>query len=415
MGADCWYHRPAVPDLLYLFLTVPTITAVIGWVTNWAAVKMIFWPEQWKGVGPLGWQAILFRHGNKFATGVADMVVNNLATSRELASRLEPHEIEALLAPALDRHNPELCREVTDLVMPGAWEKLPEPVRAAVLAQMRSKNGPLIREIVERLQSVADELLDLHRLVFDQLSGENTRKLARLTKRIARVEFKFIEWSGGVFGLLIGLIQIAGWQLFNVWWTLPVVGAIVGLGTNYLAIEMIFRPHEPRRYLGLFRYQGLFPKRQRDIAADYGDTARREILTPQNVIGAVESGPAAERIAQLVRDTIRDRLASEWDAVKASVPVPVPPDLIDRAADVVMAHLTRIVPEVRPAFEHYMEEKLEVDDLVQSRLGSLSKAQFERVLRGIFEEDELTLILVGGFLGGAVGVLQAGIVLAGVG
>jgi uncharacterized membrane protein YheB (UPF0754 family) len=404
-----------VPDLLYLFLTVPTITALIGWVTNWAAVKMIFWPEQWKGAGPFGWQGILFRHGNKFATGVADMVVNNLATSRELADRLEPHEIEALLAPALDRHNPALCRQVTDLVMPGAWDKLPEPVRVAVLAQMRSKNGPLVRDIVTRLQSVADQLLDLHRLVFDQLSGENTRKLARLTKRIARVEFKFIEWSGGVFGLIIGLIQIAGWQLFSVWWTLPLVGAIVGLGTNYLAIEMIFRPHEPRRYLGVFRYQGLFPKRQHDIAADYGDTARREILTPHNVIAAVEHGPAAERIAQEVRDTIRARLASEWDAVKASVPVPVPPDLVDRAADVVMEHLARIVPEVRPEFEHYMEHKLEVDDLVTTRLGSLSKEQFERVLRGIFEEDELTLILVGGFLGGAVGVLQAAIVLAGVG
>jgi uncharacterized membrane protein YheB (UPF0754 family) len=403
-----------VPELLYLFLTVPTITAFIGWVTNWAAVKMIFWPEQFRGVGALGWQAILFRHGDKFATNVADMVVNNLASTRELAERLEAADIEALLGPALDRHNPLLCREAADLVMPGAWDRLPEPVRQMVLAQVRAKNGPLIRAIVTRLQSIAEELFDLHGLVYEQLSGENTRKLARLTRKIGRVEFRFIEWSGGVFGLLVGLIQIAGWRLFQIWWTMPVVGAIVGLGTNYLAIEMIFRPHEPRRYLGLFRYQGLFPKRQRDIARDYGETARHEILTPANVIAAVEQR-AGERIRQEVRDTIVERLRAEWGAVQAAVRVPVPPDLIDRAADLVMEHLGQMIPEVRPEFEAYLERKLDVDTLVETRLGTLSKMQFERVLRGIFEEDELTLILVGGFLGGAVGVLQAAIVLAGPG
>mgnify|MGYP001581192326 CR=1 FL=1 len=39
-------------------------------------------------------------------------------------------------------------------------------------------------------------------------------------------------------------------------------GAIDGLVNNYLAIEMIFRPLEKKRYLGIFPYQGLFPARQ---------------------------------------------------------------------------------------------------------------------------------------------------------
>lgn len=42
----------------------------------------------------------------------------------------------------------------------------------------------------------------------------------------------------------------------------------------------------------------------------------------------------------------------------------------------------------------------------------MSKPEFERLLRGIFEEDELTLIVIGGVLGGLVGLIQAGIVLA---
>ena len=46
------------------------------------------------------------------------------------------------------------------------------------------------------------------------------------------------------------------------------VGAAVGLITNYLAILMIFKPQQPTRYLGVVTYQGMFAKRQNDIARD---------------------------------------------------------------------------------------------------------------------------------------------------
>ena len=65
-------------EILLLFATVPLVTAFVGWVTNWAAVKMIFHPEKFVGVGPLGWQGILPRQAHKFATGVADMATENL-------------------------------------------------------------------------------------------------------------------------------------------------------------------------------------------------------------------------------------------------------------------------------------------------------------------------------------------------
>src|SRR3546814_13806150 len=78
---------------------------------------------------------------------------------------------------------------------------------------------------------------------------------------------------------------------------MPIVGAIVGLGTNWLAIQMIFRPLEPRRYFGLVTYQGMFPKRQAEIAHDYGRIAGHEVLTPANLIDHVSTNPAAGELA----------------------------------------------------------------------------------------------------------------------
>src|SRR3546814_3210658 len=104
----------------------------------------------------------------------------------------------------------------------------------------------------------------------EELSGPNADRLARGAQEVGHRELRFIESYGGVFGFIVGIVQAAAYSAFSVWWTMPIVGAIVGLGTNWLAIQMIFRPLEPRRYFGLVTYQGMFPKRQAEIAHDYG-------------------------------------------------------------------------------------------------------------------------------------------------
>jgi uncharacterized membrane protein YheB (UPF0754 family) len=190
----------------------------------------------------------------------------------------------------------------------------------------------------------------MDRLMVEELSGPNADRLPRVAQEVGRQELRFIELYGGVFGLLVGLVQAAVYGRFSQWWTMPIVGVLVGLGTNWLAIQMIFRPLEPHRYLGLVTYQGIFPKRQ------------------------------GEKVTFVLTQRLGDLLG-----------------------------------EARPLVEERLYHTLRLDQLIEERLAVLDKHQFERMLRGIFQEDEVILVVIGGVLGGAVGVLQAGIVLAGVG
>lgn len=398
-------------DFLWLFAIVTCVTAFIGWVTNWAAVKMIFHPEKFLGLGPLGWQAIIVRRGDKFATGVADMVTQNLITAEELAGRFDPDELQSVFSDTLDDELPKMCREAASVIQPGAWENLPEHVKEMALGQVKVQSRALGDTIFARLRALVPELLDLHALVFRQLSGKNVQRLSRLTWEIGHKEFRFIELSGGVFGFIIGLAQIAIWGLMQTWWLMPIVGAIVGLGTNWLAIQMIFRPQEPRRYLG-FRYQGLFPKRQADISRDYGKVSAREILTARVFLDVLTTGEAGERVRAVVAETVSAHLKTEWEKVAPMIPIAVSADKLDEIAGLIVARIGASAARIQPEIETYVETKLEVAHTVESRLAALPKADFERVLRGVFEEDEITLVLVGGFLGLAVGILQAVLALA---
>ncbi len=69
------------------------------------------------------------------------------------------------------------------------------------------------------------------------------------------------------------------------------MGAIIGYGTNTLAVEMLFRPYGPK-YIGKWRLPftpGLIPKEQRRIAESLGDLIEKELFAPQIVSEALDT------------------------------------------------------------------------------------------------------------------------------
>jgi uncharacterized membrane protein YheB (UPF0754 family) len=403
-----------VPGWLYLLLSVPTVSAFIGWLTNWQAVKMIFWPERPVGVGALSWQGIVFHHADVFASNLGKLAGDHLMTGSDMVERLGADAVESLLAPTLEGDAAALCAEAAEEIRPGAWAALPEHVRAMIVAQVVQRTKVIAGDVVAQLRTTAAEIMDVQALVKEQLSGPNVRRLARLTQQIGHREFFFIEWSGGLFGFIIGLAQIAVWESMQRWWVMPIFGVVVGLITNWLAIQMIFRPHERTLYLGFLPYQGLFPRRQKEIAHDYGTSTGAEVITPATVIDFLTRGERGARLEAAVRDAVARRLDTEWQAVKAMVPVPVSEAQLAAVRERILARLFAQARALRPRIEVELGARLDIARTVESRLASLPAPEFERLLRGVFQKDELTLIVVGGVLGGAVGCLQAALVLAGV-
>lgn len=399
-----------MPYWLYLLLTVPTVSAFIGWLTNWQAVKMIFWPARRR----FGWQGIVYAHADKFATNLGRIARDDLMSGDEIARRLDLDELDRALAPTLDAEVPTLVQAAAEKLKPGAWALIPPPMQAMVIEQVKAKTRAITRDVVGEMRPRIGELLDVQELVRAQLSGANVERLARLTEQIGKKEFKFIEYSGGVFGLVIGMGQIAVWESMQTWWLMPLFGIVVGLVTNYLAIQMIFRPHERTRYLGFLPYQGLFPKRQAEIAHDYGLTTAAEVITPANILDLLTTGERGQRVLGEVRERLAARIDAEWAAVKGLVPIPVTDEQLAEVKAMVEARLVELAPRLRPQVEALLDRQLDIRTTVETRLASLSKPEFERLLRGVFQEDELTLIVVGGVLGGAVGALQGALMLAGV-
>jgi uncharacterized membrane protein YheB (UPF0754 family) len=401
-------------NVLVVVLAVPLVTAFIGYVTNWAAVKMIFHPEEFVGVWKLGWQGVLPSKADTFAADVAGNVGAVLSPA-ELAERLDPAEMEALFEHRLDEELPVIVREVAEMLAPGTWDQMAPDAQQMVITQIRTEGRQVAQDVFDDLQGISHELLDLERLVFDLLSGPNVKRLVRLFQEIGGKELRRIVNLGFWFGLVIGIFQAATFTIFDQWWLMPIVGGIVGLGTNWLALQMIFRPMEPRRFptegLGLVTYQGMFPSRQPEIAQDYGRITAREILTPANLLRLLTEGEAGTRIAQVVLTRVSERVDAARPMVEMLTQTTVTDQQLAAVKMMVVGRVTQAVPDLQPDIERYIEEQLQVGELVESKLKAMPKLEFERLLRGIFEQDEWILIIIGGALGAGVGVLQGMLVL----
>jgi uncharacterized membrane protein YheB (UPF0754 family) len=402
-------------NIAVVLVVVPLVTAFIGYITNWAAVKMIFQPEEFVGVAPggvkIGWQGVLPSKADTFATDVAANVGAVLSPA-ELAERLDPGEMEALFEGRLDDELPVIVREVAEMLSPGTWDQMAPEAQQMVITQIRTEGRQVAQEVFDDLQGISHELLDLERLVYDLLSGPNVKRLVRLFQEIGGKELKAIVRFGGVFGFVIGCFQALSYSIFDQWWLMPLVGGVVGLGTNWLALQMIFRPIEPKRYAGLVTYQGMFPSRQAEIAQDYGRITAREILTPANLLRLVTEGDAGTRIAQVVLARVSERVDAARPMVEMLTQAEVTDAQLTSVKMMVVARVTESVPDIQPEIEAYLEKQLQVGELVESKLRAMPKLEFERLLRGIFEQDEWILIAIGGALGASVGLLQGFAVLS---
>ena len=292
------------------------------------------------------------------------------------------------------------------------WDQMAPPAQQMVIDQIRSEGRQVALDVFDDLQGISHELLDLQALVYDLLSGPNVKRLTRLFQEIGGKELRTIVNLGFWFGLVIGIVQAATFSIFDQWWLMPIVGGIVGLGTNWLALKMIFRPMEPTRYLGLVTYQGMFPSRQDEIAADYGAITAREILTPANIIRLLTEGDAGTRIARVVLDRVGERVDAARPMVEMLTQTTVTDEQLAAVQALVVSRVGESVPQLQPEIEAYLEEQLQVAELIEGKLKAMPKLEFERLLRGIFEQDEWILIAIGGALGAGVGVLQGMLVLA---
>ena len=388
----------------WVYLTMPVVAAIIGYVTKLAAIKMMFEPIEFAGVGRIGWQGIVPKQAARMASITVDKLTSELISVREITDRIDAErlvrEIEEPLRAATDR----IVRDVLLEYQAGLWESLPGFAQKLVIRQVQAQIPAVVREFSRDAKENIEEIIDLKHLAVTALMRDKTL-LNQVFRKVGRKEFAFLARSGLFFGFAIGVVQAGTFLLVPQAWVLPAFGLFVGYSTDWLALKMLFHPREPKKILGI-RFHGLFLKRQHEVAGDYGELIAAEVLTPANLYEELLTGPASDRLFDMVLKQVNDVVRRQTSIATPIVVLAVGSrrylDMKRRVAQRFMEEL----PAALKAAEEYTVEAMDVRNTLRTRLQALTSTQFEGILRPVFRADESTLIAVGAILGFLVGLSQ---------
>ncbi len=397
---------------LLLYASIPVVSALVGWGTNAIALKMTFYPIEFKGIPPiLGWQGIIPAKAEKMAGKTVDLMTSKLVGVEEVFARLEPERVVDELHDEVSLLIKQFIHELAMEHAPKVWMGLPDALKQEILHKASADARRVILEAFEDIRDHIDELFDIKRMAISALMQDRSF-LNRIFLECGEKEFIFIERSGLIFGFVFGLLQMTLWYVYQANWTLPAAGFVVGWATNFLALKMIFEPLKPWK-IGGFTWQGMFLKRQDEVSEAYARLIVGHIVNVQNIMGEILHGPAADTLLDLIERHVAQAVEDYagpnqifFDFVVGS----------ERYATIRAKLTARIVAAVPSGplvkIQGYAEQAMDIENTMRERLKQLPAKDFVGLLRPIFQEDEWKLILVGAVLGLLAGLFQVLVVFA---
>lgn len=387
------------------YASLPVMSALVGWGTNWLALKMTFYPLEPIGWPPwFGWQGIIPSKAAKMAKRSVELMTEQLVTVDDIVSRLDPDRVAQVLEPALELLVRRLADEMFEEHAAKLWNRMPRAVREQFYKRALKETPEVTRRVIEEMHARSGELFDLEEMVVEALVRDKAL-LNELFLRCGREELKFIERSGLGFGFLFGLVQAIIWFLAPVSWFLPVAGFVVGYATNWIALKMIFEPVSPIR-IGPFVWQGMFLKRQKEVATEYAALTASEILSSRNILTAILRGPTSDTLFEVIQRHASEGIDRSVGAARRVVTMAIGAEEFSRLKARACRDLFEELPGPVAQLEVYASEALDLDNTLREKLVALPPDDFIGLLRPVFQEDELKLILVGAALGTCVGLFQ---------
>ncbi len=185
----------------------------------------------------------------------------------------------------------------------------------------------------------------------------------------------------------------------------PLVGAVIGWLTNYVAIKLLFRPHYPKKILG-FTFQGLIPKRRKEISRSIAQVIEKELLNSKDLGKALGGMDLKKEVEQIVENVVEHRIKP---AKIKKIPLVglISDNLTTQLKHLLSKEILLHLDKKKSAFAKSFSNKLDVKNLLASRIDKLDSHKFEGLLTDFIARELKHIEKLGGVIGFLIGVVQS--------
>jgi uncharacterized membrane protein YheB (UPF0754 family) len=192
---------------ILIYCSLPIIAGLIGWITNYIAVKMIFRPRReirFAGIRIIG---LIPKRKHDLAIKIAETIEKELISHKDIREILQSEDFHL--------HAGDMIRKKIDDFI---GEKLAANTLLAMFipSELSGKFSDMIMEelqkelpdLIDTLFASVENKIDFRNIIQNKIDGFDLSKLESIIYAIAAKELKAIEVLGGVLGFIVGLIQL---------------------------------------------------------------------------------------------------------------------------------------------------------------------------------------------------------------
>ncbi len=185
---------------------------------------------------------------------------------------------------------------------------------------------------------------------------------------------------------------------------IPLISAVTGYVTNYIAGRMLLRPRHERRVLGI-SFHGLIPHRRAQIAESIGQTVEQHLISHEDIRNALQSPDVSHGIETLVDQRVTRLLKEKLATVHPMVGFLLNEQMIEKLKGVLMGEIMSAIPEITDELLNKLEENLDFRQLVIQKIENFDLEMFEQIVLRIAARELRAIEVLGGLLGFGIGLL----------
>ena len=183
------------------------------------------------------------------------------------------------------------------------------------------------------------------------------------------------------------------------------ISGAIGWITNWVAIKMLFRPHKEINF-GLFKIQGLIPKRRTEIGSGIANIIQNELISVKDVISNIDREEFSKRLNALIDEVLDKNLKKK---VKEKFPFlqmfftdKIAKDVGNTIKDIIMGNQEKIFE----IFSNYAEENIDFEVIISGKISNFSLDKLEEIITFLAKKELKHIEVIGAILGMLIGAVQ---------
>ncbi|MGF7059563.1 DUF445 domain-containing protein [Brassicibacter mesophilus] len=182
------------------------VGALIGWLTNIIAIKLIFRPLNpiTIPVINLSIQGLIPKRREEMAKSIGDVIEDELLSMHEIINKLIKEENISQIKFMLKRKINDIVSEKLPSIIPSTFKNM---IYSYIDDLVENEGENIIKDLSEKIVDKATEEISLSEIVQEKINSFELDKIEKIVISVAKKELKHIEVLGGILGFIIGLLQ----------------------------------------------------------------------------------------------------------------------------------------------------------------------------------------------------------------